>query len=436
MPAVKLAPNLMSKPRKVVISFDTHTPYLAFRVSRLAAELRRRGLEDQIQLRVILIAGKETTYGWEGSSFEEQYGGVPVKVLTKTFRGLGLRGYFRFTTVKTTLKFFWNLIKLRPKIVLVGGYDRPESMIAGFTAWLFRWRVGVMHDSRFNDAESFSKSVVLERLKSHVLRRYHFFMCSGNECVEYSHFLAGRKKPAYHGGWNVVDNEAIGERASDPAGDAAIYQHLGVKEGAPFFLMAIRFIAKKNVETVLDAYASYRAKAAAKPAKLVICGQGELDEAYSKKIAELELGEDVAIVPWLEYNQVPRASRLSLSVILASTHDQWGLIVNEALAAGAPVLVSDRCGAHELVQNGVNGFTFAPRDAAHLAVLFGEVAERDGLVDRLREGAAPSMRSFSIDQFLGACFAAFGHFGLLPGETAARGVAEKHKEAAAAPPTA
>ena len=126
-------------------------------------------------------------------------------------------------------------------------------------------------------------------------------------------------------------------------------------------------------------------------------------------------------------------------MILASTHDQWGLIVNEALAAGAPVLVSDRCGAHELVRNGVNGFTFAPGEDGHLAFLLGEVAGRRGLVERLRANAAPSMDSFSIDQFLEACFSAFVHFGLLPesGSTQPAGPALRGAgQPAAAPPTA
>ena len=401
------------KPKTVLISFDTHTPYLAFRVSRLAAELRRRGLDGQVKLRVVLIAGKEATYGWEGEAFEAQYGGVPVTTLSKTFRGLGLRGYFKLSTFKTCAKFFGQLIKHRPKMVLVGGYDRPESMIAAFSAILFRWKVGVLHDSRFNDAESFGKNIYLESLKGLVVRRYHFFMCSGQECVDYSRFLGGKKKPAYLAGWNVVDNRSIGEAASDAGADAAIHEHFGLEAGAPFFLMAIRFIAKKNAGAVIEAFARYRRDAGKDAAALVICGQGELEDDYRRQAEEFGVAGDVKIVPWLEYSQVPRASRLSTAVLLASTHDQWGLIVNEALAAGAPALVSNRCGAHELVENGVNGFTFAPGNVGHLAELMSGLAGDDRLLARLRSNAARSMRRFSIDQFLEVYLQAFREFGVV-----------------------
>ncbi len=59
----------------------------------------------------------------------------------------------------------------------------------------------------------------------------------------------------------------------------------------------------------------------------------------------------------------------------ASTTEQWGLVVNEAMASGLPVLVSERCGcASDLVKPGANGFTFDPCDVEALAGLMERVA--------------------------------------------------------------
>ncbi len=61
-----------------------------------------------------------------------------------------------------------------------------------------------------------------------------------------------------------------------------------------------------------------------------------------------------------------------------STSEQWGLVVNEAMASGLPVIVSDRCGcAEDLVRPGVNGCTFAPQDSTALA----------GLMRRMSDGS-------------------------------------------------
>ena len=67
---------------------------------------------------------------------------------------------------------------------------------------------------------------------------------------------------------------------------------------------------------------------------------------------------------------MPAYYGLASAFVHASTTEQWGLVVNEAMASGLPVLVSNRCGcAPDLVQEGVNGFTFDPYNVEQLAQL-------------------------------------------------------------------
>jgi glycosyltransferase involved in cell wall biosynthesis len=53
--------------------------------------------------------------------------------------------------------------------------------------------------------------------------------------------------------------------------------------------------------------------------------------------------------------------------VLPSRHDGWGVVVNEALGAGLPIIVSDRVGARDLVDNGHNGFVTRAGDVDELA---------------------------------------------------------------------
>lgn len=402
--------------RNVLITFDSHTPYLAFRVRALQKELERRGLTEQVRPRVLLLGASDASYNWEGEALEDQYGGVPVTVLTEQFHGLGFRAYASRLALRTTWKVVVNVLKERPKVAFVGGYDRPASLAIAVLGKIFRWKTGPMHDSRFNDAESYAKQVRLEALKSPFMRLYHFFMCSGRECVEYTQFLAGPKRPAHFAGWNVVDNDGIGTKAGDASRDQELLAAMKLQEGEPFFFMPIRFIEKKNIFRVLEAYA--RASASPRlggrpPAPLVITGKGPLREKALAVIREKGLEQHIRLLDWVPYDQIPRAARLSRGVLLASTHDQWGLIVNEALSAGAPVVVSNRCGAHELVRNAVNGFTFDPYDPEHLAELLVDLSLDQALVERLRSQAAPSMNRFCVTQFLGAWLRVLTDYGLV-----------------------
>jgi glycosyltransferase involved in cell wall biosynthesis len=72
----------------------------------------------------------------------------------------------------------------------------------------------------------------------------------------------------------------------------------------------------------------------------------------------------------MQYDTLPAYYGLASAFILPSVIEPWGLVVNEAMAAGLPVLVSERCGcAQDLVQRGRNGFTFDPCDIEDQASL-------------------------------------------------------------------
>ncbi len=398
------------KPVHLLAIFDSHTPYLAFRLNAFQEALRERGLDDRLKLEVILIGAEEASYGWEGEGLQELYE-APITILSNRFRGLGMRSFLHPSVPKCLWKLFKILLKKRPKIAFVGGYDRPESMLTTMLGRLWRCKTGVWNDSKFNDAESYGKSIGLEFIKSFMVGRYHFFLCPGRDSVEYHRFLGGRKKLALSHSWDVVDNATIAKQAAEPQHDAAIRTALQVD--GPFFLMPVRFVPKKNSLRVIDAYAAYRRRVGDRAIPLVICGKGPEEATMRARLVELSLQDAIRIVPWLPYEQVPRASRLSRAVLLASTHDQWGMIVNEALAAGAPVLVSNRCGAHELVRNHVNGFTFDPFDPEHLGHLFEVMTTDDTLFKRMQAEAAPSVDRFSIDQWLENHFAVLQHYQIL-----------------------
>ena len=87
-------------------------------------------------------------------------------------------------------------------------------------------------------------------------------------------------------------------------------------------------------------------------------------------ISDLRLDACVHLPGFKQYPELPAYYGLASAFIHASTTEQWGLVVNEAMASGLPVLVSNRCGcARDLVQEGVNGFTFDPYNVEQMAEL-------------------------------------------------------------------
>lgn len=102
----------------------------------------------------------------------------------------------------------------------------------------------------------------------------------------------------------------------------------------------------------------------------MLLGDGDLRFSVFNLRSSLGLDACVHLPGFKQYDELPAYYGCASVFIHASITEQWGLVVNEAMASGLPVLVSNRCGcAQDLVQEGVNGFTFDPYNVEQLAEL-------------------------------------------------------------------
>ena len=111
------------------------------------------------------------------------------------------------------------------------------------------------------------------------------------------------------------------------------------------------------------------------PWNLILLGDGPLRAEVRSTISRLGLETAVSVPGFKQYDELPSYYGLAAAFVHASSTEQWGLVVNEAMAARLPILVSNRCGcAPDLVEEGRNGFTFDPYDTEELAHLMLQVA--------------------------------------------------------------
>ncbi|MEL6166319.1 MAG: glycosyltransferase family 4 protein, partial [Cyanobacteria bacterium J06628_3] len=86
--------------------------------------------------------------------------------------------------------------------------------------------------------------------------------------------------------------------------------------------------------------------------------------------------------------------------IHASIQEQWGLVVNEAMAAGLPVLVSKRCGCYEdLIIENVNGFGFDPENSQQLSQLMLKISSGEVKLEKMSQASLEHIQKFSPDYF-------------------------------------
>src|SRR5208283_4761924 len=78
--------------------------------------------------------------------------------------------------------------------------------------------------------------------------------------------------------------------------------------------------------------------------------------------------DSIRFIGFRNQSELPAMYDLCDVFVLPSEREPWGLVINEVMNAGKPVIVSDRVGAGpDLVEDGVNGFVFPARDVAALA---------------------------------------------------------------------
>jgi glycosyltransferase involved in cell wall biosynthesis len=169
-----------------------------------------------------------------------------------------------------------------------------------------------------------------------------------------------------------------------------------------------QFEERKGIDHLLDAFAAIE-----EPARLVLVGNGMQEELIRARIAA---DPRVEIVGYVPQEQLParlaRARCLVLpSVTTALDREPWGLVVNEAMHAGIPVVASDTVGAAAggLVVDGRNGYVVPERDAVALAGAIRRLVEDRELAATLGRRAREDAARFDYDRMAGAFADAVEH---------------------------
>ncbi len=267
-----------------------------------------------------------------------------------------------------------------PAVVVITGY-----FLAGMRA-AARWtrqhrRLSIyIGDSQWGDRR---RNPVKEWIKGWWARRhYDAAFAAGERAAAYLQMMGFPREKIWTG-YDVVDNQVFSAGAAVARQDAAVLRRrLNLPE--KFFLFVGRFAQEKNLPRLVEGYAAYRQVAGPDAWGLVLVGGGPQEPLVRRMVEG---------IPGVVFAGAHRSDELGLyyglasCLILPSLSETWGLVVNEAMAAGLPVIVSHRCGCvAELVRPGFNGYVVDPLDVEGMARTMGVMSST--LVDCASMGEA------------------------------------------------
>lgn len=335
-------------------------------------------------------ASTSALYAWASPDFPD---GV-ARVVLNTDK-VGSRPANVFAAIEAKVAPF------EPDAIAVPGWS--SQMALALTIWAVARGIPVIAMSETNPWD-FERRWATEFLKRRISEYFSAGLCTSDGQANYLNAL-GLPREAIFRGYNVVDNHyfqlatAAAELALMPGGEGAA--PLPKSARGRYFLASNRFIPKKNLPVMLDAYARFRQGRGSDPADwpLVLLGDGDLRPALEQQRDALGIASHVHMPGFRQYDELPAYYGTAGCFVHASTIEQWGLVVNEAMAAGLPVIVSDRCGcASVLVRSGVNGFTFPPHDTDALATAMQAIAgaEDDSV---MREASLALVAEWAPERF-------------------------------------
>ncbi len=283
-----------------------------------------------------------------------------------------------------------------PAVVMIPGWGTPASLIA--LEWCLRNQrpAVVMSESNASDEQRYA---LAESIKRIVVSLFSAGLAGGQLQREYLVTL-GLPRHRVFTGYDVVDNDYFARSASEVRGQK---EEVRKKYGLPqnYFLASARFVPKKNLPRLMEGFAFYRNLAGPNHWKLVLLGDGPLRPELVILRRKLELTNDVLLPGFIEHRQLPAYYALADAFVHASTTEQWGLVVNEAMATGLPVIVSNRCGCvPDLVAEGKNGFTFDPGSVKALGKLMVDMSRlSERRRDEMREESRRIVAGFTPAHF-------------------------------------
>jgi glycosyltransferase involved in cell wall biosynthesis len=158
----------------------------------------------------------------------------------------------------------------------------------------------------------------------------------------------------------AVNNEYFAGLAKAAAPrEQELRAELGLSPQRPVILFASKLQQRKHADHLLEAYRSFieHQPPQARP-YLVIVGDGD-QRTQLEALAHQPGLEDVRFAGFRNQSEIPRFFQLADVFVLPSRHEPWGLIVNEAMASGCPVIVSTDVGCHaDLITDGVEGCVY------------------------------------------------------------------------------
>ena len=318
---------------KVVLLTNIISPHRIATFNRLAEEWSR--------FEVVFEKEREANRAWE----------IPFKKIQFPYRlvhtwSICIPTKKRYKEIYLNPKLFFYLFKARPDLVIIGGFSFQTLLVLIYCKWFSKKWILWAADLSFSESRMrrWYRSMLARCADACIpvgsLSQEYFYTCLG---VSYNkQFLT------YYG------TDLFLEEKQPPTEEQAI----------PILCIS-RLVEKKGVHLLLKAYKMVKAKQP--KSALTIVGEGPYRDRLESYCVQEGLS-DVSFLGHKPYKELYSLYQRATLFVFPTLEDPWGLVVNEAMQMGVPVVCSIYAGcSKDLVIEGKTGFLVDPWDTLTMA---------------------------------------------------------------------
>lgn len=384
---------------KLIIHFARFGPYHLARLRSANDALKPLGWI----VKGLQVSSTDSTYNWSPSQFET-YGGSEEGSMPEVVTAFPGATYENLAAADIKRTFTQILDHESPDAIAIAGWSSVDAMACCRWAGQRSTHTILMSETRKVDGK---RVWWKETLKARRVRRFDAALVGARSHAGYLKQL-GMPTEKIGFGYNVVDNGYFTDAATEIANQA----NNSDRRLHPCFLSSNRFVSVKNLDTTLEAYRIYLQKAASLqnqsllhvsaslpsdendesrcstdpsrritvncPWHLCLLGDGPLRDSLITQASALGLRVR-SFAPWeddrndassqatiyfpgfRQIEELPRFYANATAFLHPALSEPWGLVINEAMACSLPILSSTNvAAAEELLDEGVNGFSFDP----------------------------------------------------------------------------
>ena len=284
------------------------------------------------------------------------------------------------------------LLRLRPTIVVSTSWETPAHYLMVLYGRFLRFK-RVLWAGTFLYRKH-SRNPIVWRIKSWYIKQFHAYLSYGSGAADYL-VEHGAKPERIAVGFNTVDINFFIRRAEEFRRSDGL-KRLRKDYPGRIILYVGRFLNFKGADLLLDALSQMKGQGWT----CLLIGWGPEEKRLREQCASLKLKDKVQFIDYFPAEKLVEYYVLARVLVVPSRVEPWGLVVNEGMACGTPVVVSNGAGSSlDLIEEGETGFRYPCNQTMKLAEILDHIMRDDALCQTISKNALGKIRNYTPEYY-------------------------------------